>query len=64
MSAKPRSETSAAYQLAGATGTLANGCVNPIRLRGFYQRISTENGRGACIVRVSGAGERRTARRL
>jgi hypothetical protein len=37
------------------TATVANGCVNPIRLRGFYQRISAETGE---VLALFGSPER------
>lgn len=44
MTASTRSISSAAASRSKATATVTNGCVNPIRLRGFYQRISAETG--------------------
>ncbi len=40
----PRSDTGSASRRADSTATVAGGCVNPIRLRGYYQRISADTG--------------------
>jgi hypothetical protein len=39
-----RSSTASGSRRAQNTTTLSTGCVNPIRLRGFYQRIAAETG--------------------
>lgn len=44
MTSSTPSAAPAAASRAETTATVTNGCVNPIRLRGFYQRISAETG--------------------
>lgn len=39
-----RSQSATGSRLAKSTPTLPTGCVNPIRLRGFHQRIAAETG--------------------
>lgn len=41
---KARGASAAGSPPAMSTGTLTGGCVNPIRLRGFYQRIAADTG--------------------
>jgi hypothetical protein len=55
MTATERSTTPAASHRADATATLAQGCVNPIRLRGYYQRVSAETGE---VLGLFGSPER------
>ncbi len=43
-STSAHSRTSSGSAPAESTATLTGGCVNPIRLRGFYQRISADTG--------------------
>lgn len=52
--ASARSQTAAGSRPAQSTRTLPAGCVNPIRLRGFYQRIAADTGE---VLSVLGSPE-------